>query len=208
MWNNEAYQQVRSPLTPVLTGALVQGTCFRTQIPIACACGCVFFYLRLSNNAPLLLLLLFRFCLCAVCNNGQPSEQILEERTKELTKKQRHLSTGETRQFDYRPVGEKNPLFARLGEKERRCCCLMYICRELLGFILSWVSPAIMLAGTRGALPRKRLQLNACESCFSFLAVRSCLFFSLFSVESRPRAAETGRLRLVRLDFAPLSLLR
>lgn len=47
--------------------------------------------------------------------------QILEERTKELlSKKQRHLSTMETRQFDYRPVGEKNPLFGRLGEKDRR----------------------------------------------------------------------------------------
>ncbi|CAB1110142.1 unnamed protein product [Ectocarpus sp. CCAP 1310/34] len=46
--------------------------------------------------------------------------EILEERTSELSRKQRHLSTGETRQFDYRPVGEKNPLFYRLGEKERR----------------------------------------------------------------------------------------
>lgn len=46
--------------------------------------------------------------------------QILEQRASELSKKQRQLSTGETRQFDYRPVGEKNPLFGRLGEKERR----------------------------------------------------------------------------------------
>lgn len=39
----------------------------------------------------------------------------------ELTKKERHLATGETRQFDYRPIGERNPLFTRLGEKDRRC---------------------------------------------------------------------------------------
>ena len=46
--------------------------------------------------------------------------QILEERTSELSKRQRHLSTGETRQFDHRPAGERNPLFDRLDEKERR----------------------------------------------------------------------------------------
>lgn len=191
----------------MLTGALVQDACFRNQIPIACACGCVFFLPTSLKQRSLLLLLLFRFCLCAVCNNEKPPEQILEERTKELTKKQRHLSTGETRQFDYRPVGEKNPLFARLGEKERRCCCLMYICRELLGFI---VGVARYYVGRDARCsPAQELQLNACESCFSFLAVRSCLFFSLFFVEeSKPRATETGRLRLVRLDFAPLSLLR
>ena len=48
------------------------------------------------------------------------SWQILEERTAELSKRQRHLSTGETRQFDHRPAGERNPLFSRLDEKERR----------------------------------------------------------------------------------------
>lgn len=46
----------------------------------------------------------------------------------ELSRKQRHLSTGETRQFDYRPVGVKNPLFARLGEKERSKKLLEYAC--------------------------------------------------------------------------------
>ncbi|CAM9848298.1 unnamed protein product [Ectocarpus fasciculatus] len=54
--------------------------------------------------------------------------EILEERTSELSRKQRHLSTGETRQFDYRPVGEKNPLFYRLGEKDRRHKLLDYAC--------------------------------------------------------------------------------
>ncbi|CAN0394135.1 unnamed protein product, partial [Discosporangium mesarthrocarpum] len=44
----------------------------------------------------------------------------LGERLKGLTKKQRQVATGETRQFDHRPTGEFNPLFKRLGEKERR----------------------------------------------------------------------------------------
>lgn len=48
------------------------------------------------------------------------SRQILAAREEELPKKQRALSTGETRQFDYRAVGERNPLFGRLGEKDRR----------------------------------------------------------------------------------------
>lgn len=54
--------------------------------------------------------------------------QILEERMSELSRKQRHLSTGETRQFDYRPVGEKNPIFSRLGEKDRSKKLLEYAC--------------------------------------------------------------------------------
>ncbi|CAM9582436.1 unnamed protein product [Pylaiella littoralis] len=55
-------------------------------------------------------------------------DEILEERMSELSRKQRHLCTGETRQFDYRPVGVKNPLFARLGEKERSKKLLEYAC--------------------------------------------------------------------------------
>lgn len=50
------------------------------------------------------------------CTRGQ----ILLERASKLSKKQRNLATGETRQFDHRPVGERNPLFGRLEEKERR----------------------------------------------------------------------------------------
>lgn len=53
--------------------------------------------------------------------------QILDARSEQLTKKQRQLATGETRQFDHRPLGQRNPLFERLGENERRClprgCC-------------------------------------------------------------------------------------
>ncbi|CAM9520453.1 unnamed protein product, partial [Laminaria digitata] len=54
--------------------------------------------------------------------------EILEERTSELSKRQRHLSTGETRQFDHRPAGERNPLFDRLDEKERSKKLLDYAC--------------------------------------------------------------------------------
>ena len=90
-------------MTPVLADALMPDNCCWKESTPYCTC----------------LVLVSQRTLSFVSMN-RSTEQILEERTKELSKKQRHLSTGETRQFDYRPVGEKNPLFARLGEKERR----------------------------------------------------------------------------------------
>ncbi|CAN0079749.1 unnamed protein product [Scytosiphon promiscuus] len=72
--------------------------------------------------------MLFRETVVDVDGYEASKTEILEERMSELSRKQRHLSTGETRQFDYRPVGERNPLFFRLDEKERSKKLLDYAC--------------------------------------------------------------------------------